>query len=100
MAILFFSLALFFLIFATLFISGKGAAFIIGYNQEKASKSDEKALLTFIGTYSYGLAAGLFMLGISYLFHMQALFIIFMILLTGHLLFGIIYLLTDPRFSK
>jgi len=100
MALIFFFLALFFLIFATIFVSGKGASFVIGYNKTTGAKTDEKALLTFIGGYSYGLSFGMLILGVSYFFNIKALFIISMILFIGYILFGIVYLLTDPRFSK
>lgn len=95
--------ALIFLLLGTVFMSGKGAFLIAGYNtssKEEKTSYDQKALCKFMGKSMFALALSVFLWGISDLVKIPFLFSFGLILFLGTIIFIVIYANTKNRFKK
>ena len=92
-----------FVLLGVLFLSGKGAGLIAGYNtsssQEKA-KYDEKALCRFMGKFMFVLAACWVLALVSAVLGRMALLWIGQVLFIVIIIAGVIYANTGNRFKK
>lgn len=89
--------------FGVLFLKGKGASFVVGYNtvdKTDKAKCDEAAVLSFFGKKSLLLAACLMMLASSDWTDMMVLLWVGWGLIIVVIAFTLIYINTGNRFKK
>lgn len=97
------AIALMFLIFGMVFMRGKGAFLIAGYNtssKEEKAKYDEKALCRFMGKIMYSFAACLLIIVISDIINSLILQWTGIVLFFCVAVFTLIYSNTGNRFRK
>lgn len=96
-------IAILFLLLGIVFMRGKGAFLIAGYNtlsKKEKAKYDEKELCKFMGKSMFALAFSIFLWGLSDLVNIPILFNIGLTLFIGTIIFIIIYGNTQNRFKK
>jgi len=94
---------LLFLIIGTIFIRGKGAALIAGYNtmpQDEKKKYNIDLLLKFVGKMMFALSFSMLLWIISILYDMISLFIIGAIFFISMTLFTVIYVNVGDKFKN
>lgn len=94
---------LLFLIIGTIFIRGKGAALIAGYNtmsEEEKATYDEVKLTKFMGKMMYLLSLWMLFWVASEFFDNNSLLIIGFVLFVGTVLFAVIYVNSSEKFKK
>lgn len=97
------AIALMFLVFGLVFMRGKGAFLIAGYNtssKEAKAKYDEKALCGFMGKIMFSFAACLLITAISDLINNMILQWTGIVLFFCIAVFALIYSNTGNRFRK
>ncbi|MFC4355598.1 DUF3784 domain-containing protein [Chryseomicrobium palamuruense] len=92
-----------FLVLAFFLSRGKGAFLIAGYNtmpKEEKAKYDEVALCKFMGKILYGISLSMVLLSLSEWLAIPALLWVGIALMTGLIIFTLVYLNTGNRFKK
>lgn len=92
-----------FLVLAFFLSHGKGAFLIAGYNtmpKEEKAKYDEVVLCKFMGKILYGISLSMVLLSLSEWLEIPALFWVGIALMTGLIIFTLVYLNTGNRFQK
>ena len=101
--IVFLAVAAVFIVLGILFLSGKGAGLIAGYNtaspKEKAG-IDEKKLLKAMAVFMFVLAGCCFISALSEIFNVKLLIWIGQAMFVVSLIIGIVYINTGNRFRK
>ena len=95
--------ALFFIVLGIVFLNGKGAFLIAGYNtasKGERARTDEKKLCTFMGKFMLVLAACWLVMAASEIFKTMVLFWLGLALFFIAVLAGIVYANTGDRFKK
>ena len=97
------SVAALFVVLGIVFLHGKGANLISGYNTasvEEKMKTDEKKLCRFMGKLMFALAACWLVAASSEVFHTKALLGAGIVLFLVVIIVGLIYANTGHRFEK
>lgn len=97
------SVAALFVVLGIVFLRGKGANLISGYNTasvEEKMKTDEKKLCRFMGKLMFALAACWLVAASSEVFHTKALLGAGIVLFLVVIIVGLIYANTGHRFEK
>lgn len=97
------AVALLFVVLGIVFLNGKGAGLIAGYNtapEEEKLKTDEKKLCRFMGKLMFALAGCWLVVASSELFHKPSLFWTGLSLFLVVTAVGLIYANTGHRFEK
>jgi hypothetical protein len=92
-----------FIILGIIFIKGRGASLIAGYNtmpQEEKQKYDTAALTRFIGKMMFASSFCMLFWIVSVVYEMNWLFTLGTVLLAAIIIFMLIYINTDNRFKK
>lgn len=92
-----------FIILGIVFSCGKGAFLIAGFNtmpKEEQEKYDTAALCRFMGKLMFALCFSMIFWLLSVLLHIEALFVIGLILFFVFIFIGLIYMNTGKRFLK
>src|SRR5690625_5671278 len=94
---------LYFLVIGTIFIRGKGASLIAGYNtmsEEEKATYDEVKLAKFMGKIMYLLSFWMLFWVASEFFDENSLLIIGFVLFVGTVLFAVIYVNSSEKFKR
>ena len=97
------AVALLFALLGFVFLRGKGAALIAGYNtasEEERLEIDEKKLCRFMGKLMFALAGCWLIAASGEVFHTKALFWLGITLFLVAVIGGVIYANTGHRFEK
>ena len=97
------SVVVLFVVLGVVFLRGKGANLISGYNTasvEEKMKTDEKKLCRFMGKLMFALAACWLVAASSEVFHTKALLGAGIVLFLVVIIVGLIYANTGRRFEK
>ena len=97
------SVAALFVVLGIVFLRGKGANLISGYNTasvEEKMKTDEKKLCRFMGKLMFALAACWLVAASSEVFHTKALLGAGIVLFLVVIIVGLVYANTGHRFEK
>ena len=92
-----------FIVLGVVFLSGKGAFLIAGYNtasQAEKEKIDEKKLCKYMGIFMFRFAGCFLILVASYLLHKMWLLWFGLVLFPGIAIGGTIYMNTGDRLKK
>lgn len=94
--------SLLFIILGIVFINGKGAFLIAGYNtmpQEEKEKYNEVALAKFMGKMMFALSFSMIFLVLSELYNRSLFFFLGLSLFIGIIIFTLVYMNTQNRFK-
>ena len=97
------AVSLLFILLGIVFLRGKGAALIAGYNtasEEEKLEIDEKKLCRFMGKLMFALASCWLVAALSEVFHLKALLWVGIALFFVAVIGGVIYANTGHRFDK
>lgn len=103
MAIIYLMIVIFMAILGIVFLCGKGAMLIAGYNTaspEERAGMDEKLLCRFMGKFCFAMAGGWLIAAVGVLLKQQSLHIGGIALLCVVIIAGLIYANTGNRFKK
>lgn len=103
MVITYLLIVLFMAVLGIVFLCGKGAMLIAGYNTsspEKRAKMDEKQLCRFMGKFCFAMAGGWLIAAMGVWLKQDGLHIAGIVLFAAVVILGLIYANTGNRFKK